>query len=113
LRHDEEVAWGWWWWWRRRRRDTAAARRSGHRRGRPARSPEPLREWGAREGERESERAERRRASVSVRPAEVFVAGPGSVASGGESKGRRSEDRTGRGNRGDVDGLRGGRTSLL
>jgi len=68
---------------------------------------------GERGRERESERAERRWASVSVRPAEVFVAGPGSVASGGESKGRRSEDRTGRGNRGDVDELRGGRSSLL
>ena len=27
-----------------------AARRAGHRRGRPAPSPEPRREWGAREG---------------------------------------------------------------
>ena len=43
-----------WWWWRRRRRrrrrEAAAARRAGHRRGRPAPSPEPRRESGAREG---------------------------------------------------------------
>jgi len=35
---------------RRRRREAAAARRAGHRRGRPAPSPQSHRDSGAREG---------------------------------------------------------------